>query len=204
MSNNPGGVDNYTARQRQVNSLVSATLTTGTLSGKKVNIAFNDTDVDANGNPYLSIAGVVKTIPLGDTSDDTTVNGTLTVKGTSSLDNGAITTDGTGDITTSGIVNTKGVDTATSGAHVITPVLANGTAAQLSDVTRDYMLYLAVTTSGTANTLAIGPTSTPANTINPTAAWTAGQMLTVRVPAGWYVKWAGTSTLIATQTAISC
>lgn len=93
----------------------------------------------------------------------------------------------------------------TSGsAAVLTPSFANGTAAQLSDTTRDYMVYLAITTSGTATTVAIGPTSTPANTILPSSSVTAGQLISFRLPAGWWVKWAGTTTAIATQTAIAC
>jgi hypothetical protein len=87
---------------------------------------------------------------------------------------------------------------------VLTPSFASGTAAQLADLTRDYTVYLAVTTSGTATTVAIGPTSTPANTILPSSSVTAGQLISFRLPAGWYVKWAGTTTAIATQTAIGC
>jgi hypothetical protein len=96
-----------------------------------------------------------------------------------------------------------GSNTAGS-APVLAPAFAAGTAAQLSDTTRDYMVYLAVTTSGTATTVAIGPTSTPANTILPSSSVTAGQLISFRLPAGWYVKWAGTTTAIATQTAIGC
>jgi hypothetical protein len=55
-----------------------------------------------------------------------------------------------------------------------------------------------------ASTVAIGPTSTPANTILPSSSVVAGQLISFRLPAGWYVKWAGTTTAIATQTAIGC
>ena len=106
--------------------------------------------------------------------------------------------------TITGLV-TLNAGTATAGsAPVLTPAFASGTAAQLSDLTRDYMVYLTVTTSGTATTLAIGPTSTPANTIISSTAATAGTMWTFRLPAGWWVKWAGTTTAVATQTAIGC
>lgn len=95
--------------------------------------------------------------------------------------------------------------TATAGsAPVLTPTFANGTAAQLSDTTRDYMLYLQCTTSGTALTIAIGPTSTPANTIVNSLAVSAGALLTIRLPAGWYLKWAATSAAFAQQKAIGC
>lgn len=96
-----------------------------------------------------------------------------------------------------------GTSTAPS-APVLTPTFASGTAAQLSDLTRDYMVYLECTTTGTATTIAIGPTSTPANTIMASAACTAGAVYSVRLPAGWWLKWAGTTTAFATQTAIGC
>ena len=97
-----------------------------------------------------------------------------------------------------------GTNTAQLGANVITPSFANGTAAQLSDVTRDYIVYLTCSTTGTAFTLAIGPTSTPANTLVSSEPVTAGQMLTVRVPAGWYLKWSATTAAFSQQKAISC
>jgi len=106
--------------------------------------------------------------------------------------------------TMSGILH-AGAGTDSSGsAPILTPSFANATAAQLADTTRDYHVYLAVTTSGTATTVAIGPTSTPANTILPSSSVVAGQLISFRLPAGWYVKWAGTTTAIATQTAIGC
>ena len=102
------------------------------------------------------------------------------------------------------ITNISGISNTAGNAPVLTPTFANGVAAQLSDTSRDYQVYLAVTTSGTATTVAIGPTSTPANTIRPSASVTAGQLISFRLPAGWFVKWAGTTTAIATQTAIGC
>jgi hypothetical protein len=96
-----------------------------------------------------------------------------------------------------------GTNTAAS-APVLTPAFASGTAAQLADLTRDYTVYLECTTSGTATSIAIGPTSTPANTIMASAAATAGTVYTIRLPAGWYLKWSGTTTAFATQTAIGC
>ena len=66
------------------------------------------------------------------------------------------------------------------------------------------MVYLQIGTAGTAFTLAIGPTSTPANTIISSATPTATELLAVRLPAGWFLKWAGTSTTLASQKAIGC
>jgi len=97
-----------------------------------------------------------------------------------------------------------GTSTAAS-APVLTPSFASGTAAQLSDTTRDYQVYLECTTSGTATSITIGPTSAAnAATIMASAAATAGTVYTVRLPAGWYLKWAGTTTAFATQAAVGC
>jgi hypothetical protein len=90
-----------------------------------------------------------------------------------------------------------------AGAAVLVPTFANGAAAQLSDTTKVYMVYLNVTTAGTATTLAIGPTSGVANVIKASSVATLGDVYAVRLPAGWYLKWAGTTTAIATQLAVS-
>ncbi len=109
-----------------------------------------------------------------------------------------------GDDLSLGSLDSRYATLASTAAPVLTPSFANGTAAQLSDITRDYTLYLEVGTAGTGFTLAIGPTSTPANTLIASTTPTAGNLYTVRIPAGWYVKWAGTATTIAAQTAIGC
>jgi hypothetical protein len=96
-----------------------------------------------------------------------------------------------------------GTNTAAS-APVLTPTFASGTAAQLADTTRDYMVYLEIGTAGTANVLAIGPTSTPANTVIASGVATAGEIMTVRLPAGWYLKWSATTATLANQIAIGC
>jgi hypothetical protein len=96
-----------------------------------------------------------------------------------------------------------GSNTAGS-APVLTPTFASGTASQLSDTTRDYMVYLNVTTSGTATSVTIGPTSAGSTvSIVASASVTAGQVIVFRLPAGWYVKWTGTTTVLA-QAAIGC
>jgi hypothetical protein len=110
----------------------------------------------------------------------------------------------TGALTSSSVQTVNaGTDTAGS-APALTPTFSNGVASQLSDKTRDYMVYLQIGTAGTAFSLAIGSTSTPANTIMASATPTADEFLSFRLPAGWYVKWAGTSTTLTTQTAIGC
>ncbi len=100
--------------------------------------------------------------------------------------------------------NTAGGINSAGSCKVITPTFANGTAAQLSDVTLDYMVYLTVGTAGTGMVIAIGPTNTPANTIVPSSVATAGQMYSIRLPAGWYLKWSDTTGTLAGQKAISC
>lgn len=110
----------------------------------------------------------------------------------------------TGALTVTGLL-TENSGTVTSGsAPILTPTNANGTAAQLSDHTRDYMVYLTVGTAGTALTVSIGPTSTPADTIYTAATATAGQTIAFRLPAGWFWEWAATTATLAEQTAIGC
>lgn len=96
-----------------------------------------------------------------------------------------------------------GTSTAAS-APVITPTFASGTASQLADTTRDYQVYFQIGTPGTTFVLKIGPTSTPANTIIASVTPTAGNQYTVRLPAGWYLEWSGSSTTLTTQIAIGC
>lgn len=104
---------------------------------------------------------------------------------------------------TSGILDPqKGTKTA-SAAAVLTPAFVSGTASQLSDTTRDYMVYFTVGTAGTI-TLAIGSSSTPANTLINAQAATAGELISFRLPAGWYVKLTLATATLATQTAIGC
>lgn len=105
---------------------------------------------------------------------------------------------------TSGILDPQVGTKTTTAAAVLTPTFANGTASQLSDTTRDYMVYLQIGTAGTAFTLAVGPTSGVANTLMASATPLADELLVVRLPAGWFLKWAGTSTTLTTQTAIGC
>jgi hypothetical protein len=96
-----------------------------------------------------------------------------------------------------------GTSTAVS-APVLTPAFASGTAAQLADVTRDYMCYFVIGTGGGTVSLAIGPTSTPAYTIASAATGVEGEVIGVRLPAGWYLKITVATSTIASQTAIGC
>lgn len=124
-----------------------------------------------------------------------TITGNLTVQ--NSLDVANTLTAG-GDA-----VFNAGTSTAGS-APALTPTFANGTAAQLADTARDYIVYLQIGTAGAAFSVAIGPTSTPADTIFSSATPSSGALISFRLPAGWFVKWAGTLTTLANQTAIGC
>jgi hypothetical protein len=100
---------------------------------------------------------------------------------------------------------TLGGGTATaSSAPVLTPTFAQGVASQLSDTSRDYTVYLQFGVAGTAMSVAIGPTSTPANTIINSAAVVAGECVNFRLPAGWFTKISFTTTTLASQKAIGC
>jgi hypothetical protein len=124
-----------------------------------------------------------------------TITGNLAIGGTATV---------TGVLSSTALLDINGGSNTATSAPAITPTFANGTASQLADTTRDYLVYLQIGTAGTAFTLAIGPTSTPANTIMASATPLADELLSFRLPAGWYVKWAGTSTTLTTQTAIGC
>lgn len=100
-----------------------------------------------------------------------------------------------------------GTNTATAAAANIisSPGFSSGTASQLSDLTRDYMVYLQIGTGGGTVTLSMGPTS--AGTTVPiltSAAGVNGELLTVRLPAGWYLKITLATSTLADQVAVAC
>lgn len=107
-------------------------------------------------------------------------------------DNGLVETadntldDGSGNASTAGVhAHAGGTDTSGT-ATASVPTFTTGVAKQLS-TTQDVMLYITVVTS-VSTTLAIGPTSTPANTIFAAKSLVANTILTFRIPKGWYVK----------------
>jgi hypothetical protein len=96
-----------------------------------------------------------------------------------------------------------GIDTAPS-APVLTPAISNS-GTQLSDTTRDYMVYLQVGTAGTAFSVTMGASSSASDvTIVNSAVATAGEIVGFRMPAGWYAKYAITTGTIAHQAAVGC
>jgi hypothetical protein len=110
----------------------------------------------------------------------------------------------TGVLATDGLFASGGGFSTSASAPVVTPSFANGTAAQLSNTARDFMVYLQVGTPGTGFVVAIGPTSTPSHTVFGSATPAGGELVSFRVPAGWYVEWSGSSTTIAHQLAVGC
>jgi hypothetical protein len=104
------------------------------------------------------------------------------------------------------VINANAGTNSSGSAPVLTSLGAvSGTGIQLTDTSRDYLVYLTVTTSGTATSVTIGPTSSAnAATVMASAAATAGQVISFRLPAGWYFKWAGTTTAIGGQVAVGC
>ena len=105
-----------------------------------------------------------------------------------------------------GLMTLKGGTTTASSAPVLTALgSTSASATQLTDLTRDYMVYLEITTTGTATSLTIGHTSSANEvTIAASAAATAGTLWSFRLPAGWWFKWTGTTTAIANQVAVGC
>jgi hypothetical protein len=158
---------------------------------------------DAHDRFQANVAGLVQWgngTATVDTSLSRTGVGTLTATGLAVTNALSVGTTLTG----AGIASFNAGTNSSGSAPVLTPSFASGTAAQLADLTRDYMVYLTIGTAGTANTLAIGPTSSPANTLISSATATTGEMMVVRLPAGWFLKWTATTATLATQTAIGC
>ena len=87
-----------------------------------------------------------------------------------------------------------------AGANAILGTAATGT--QLSDTTRDYMVYLTSVGGGGGATLSIGPANTAVSTLYANATIGTGFSYSFRLPAGWYIR--AQATVAFTQTAISC
>lgn len=100
--------------------------------------------------------------------------------------------------------NTKATSSYTPNhATVTTPTFVSGTSQQLNTA-QDVMLYISITGAFSTNSVAIGPTSTPAYTVKAsTGTPGVGALFTIRVPASWYVTVTGT-VANATYTAITC
>jgi hypothetical protein len=108
--------------------------------------------------------------------------------------------------TVNGVQTLNGGTTTASSAPVLTSLGATngGGGVQLADTTRDYMVYLGVTTAGTATTVEMGHSSAASDVVIVSNAAVSAGLISFRLPAGWYFKWAGTTTAIANQNAVGC
>jgi hypothetical protein len=97
-----------------------------------------------------------------------------------------------------------GSNTANSAPVISSPGFSSGAASQLSDLTRDYEVYFTIGTGGGTVTIAIGPTSTPANTLVNAAVGVNGEVIRVRLPAAWYLEITVATSTIAKQIAVGC
>ena len=137
-----------------------------------------------------------------DASGNTVQSGNMNVTGTTI--SGATTNNGT-QVNNGITVQNAGINSSGSVHYIATlgfgVSAASGT--QLSDTTRDYMVYLGVTAGGAAATLSIGAANTAVATLYATATCGVGTQYAFRLPAGWYIRFQGTAG-ITQQTAISC
>lgn len=112
---------------------------------------------------------------------------------------------GQGNLTVDGATTlTGGSNTAGGAAVIAAPGFSSGVASQLSDLTRDYMVYFVIGTGGGTVSLAIGPTNATADAIVSAAVGVNGELLAVRLPAGWFLKITVATSTIASQIAVSC
>jgi len=166
------------------------------------------------GGQVWSVDGAGNTVQSGNATITGTLQaaslaGSLTVAtiGTESV--AALTTTGVitqnSGINSSGSVNVLvGTQTGLGGTTILTTLGTGGT--QISDQTRDYMVYCETTTTGGA-TILLGPTATATlATVFVGSLLTAGTsgVISFRVPAGWYTRFTGTSWACASPVAISC
>ena len=86
----------------------------------------------------------------------------------------------------------------------LTPTFTSGTAAQLSDTTRDYECYITIGTGGGTVTVAMGPTATPTITLVSAATGVNGEVIRVKLPAGWFLKITVATSTIAAVVAVGC
>ncbi len=108
--------------------------------------------------------------------------------------------------TSTGVFSVDAGTNSAGSAPVLTGLGAvSGTPIQLTDTTRDYLVYLNVTTAGTATSVTMGHTSGAGDvTIAQSETATLGQVYSFRLPAGWYFKWTGTGTAMGNQNAVGC
>ena len=142
------------------------------------------------GGPVFSFAGYFNDSVLGggqafDVYGNSSI-GAIGIYGIASLNAGS-STAGSAPILT-GVAGTNG-----------------GGGVQLSDKTRDYIVYLQVGTAGTAWIVTMGHTSGASDvTVHASGVATAGQTLSFRLPAAWYFAWSATTATLAQSVAVGC
>jgi hypothetical protein len=67
------------------------------------------------------------------------------------------------------------------------------------------MVYIQVGTAGTAFIISIGHTVSANDvTIHASGTATTGQIVSFRLPAGWYILWSATTATITQTTCVGC
>lgn len=150
--------------------------------------------------PFVVESGVPGTqVWSVDFNGNTVQSGTVTA--------GAISaTTYSGTQTFSGIIIENNGINSSGSVNVITPSfgVSASSGTQLSDTTRDYMVYITTSAGGANNTLTIGPNSTAtAATIYASATTGTGILWGFKLPAGWFVRPQG-AVAIGVQSAVSC
>ena len=136
-----------------------------------------------------------------DASGNTVQSGNCSVSGTLIAPNQTAQTLTTNNV----IIQNSGINSSGSVNWLATlgfgVSAASGT--QLSDHTRDYMVYLTTTAGGAGATVLIGPTSACTNTISASGSVGTGVCISYKLPAGWFTMWT-TAVAVGQQFAVSC
>lgn len=106
-----------------------------------------------------------------------------------------------------GVINSYAGTATQYSAPVLSPVAGTngGAAVQLTDATRDYMIYLQVNVAGTAFQVTMGNSSAGTGaTVCTGGPVTSGQVISFRLPAGWFFRWSATTATLARSTAVGC
>jgi len=112
-----------------------------------------------------------------------------------------------GTLQVDGVATLNGGSSSAGSAPILTAVAGTngGSAVQLTDVTRDYMVYLEVGTAGTAFIVSMGHTSAGTDvTLHASGTATSGSVVTFLLPAGWFFKWSATTATLAQSVAVGC
>ena len=192
-------------------SLALGSLNPSSLVANAGGVAFEDATA-AGAQPNVEIFSPTTTLGggisgiwiLGESNDTTKPSQVVINQSTGVIPATSALLEVQGAFHASGIV-TPGAGTNGSGsAPQLAPGLTVNTPSQLSDTTRDYMVYLTIGTAGTGVQVKIGPSNPPVRNVYGSATPTAGQQIVFRLPAGFWAEVIGTGTTLAAQNAIGC